>query len=77
MIITGAEYGVKKSVPIREASGEISGESIMIYPPGIPLVIPGERLTDQIIEHYNFYIEQNCMIMNDDGNANFIKVLGE
>ena len=72
-----AFYGVKKSVPIREASGEISGESIMIYPPGIPLVIPGERLTDQIIEHYNFYIEQNCMIMNDDGNAKFIKVLGE
>jgi arginine/lysine/ornithine decarboxylase len=72
-----AFYGIKKSVPIQEASGEISGESIMIYPPGIPLVIPGERITDQIIEHYNFYVEQNCIIMNDDGNTNFIKVLGE
>jgi arginine/lysine/ornithine decarboxylase len=72
-----AFYGIKKSVPIQEASGEISGESIMIYPPGIPLVIPGERITDQIIEHYNFYVKQNCIIINDDGNTNFIKVLGE
>lgn len=72
-----AFYSVKKTIPIQEASGEISGESIMIYPPGIPLVIPGERVTDQIIERYNFYLEQNCIIMNDDGDTKYIKVLGE
>ncbi|HHW12828.1 MAG TPA: aminotransferase class I/II-fold pyridoxal phosphate-dependent enzyme [Firmicutes bacterium] len=72
-----AFYGIKKQVPIAEACGEISGESVMIYPPGIPLVIPGERITKQIIDHYNFYREQKCIIMNDDGNLDFIKVLGE
>lgn len=72
-----AFYGVKKEVPITEAGGEISAESIMIYPPGIPLVIPGERITDQIIAQYNFYLDQKCIIMNDDGKTNFIKVLGE
>ena len=72
-----AFYGVKKSIPIQQASGEISAESIMIYPPGIPLVIPGERITDQILNHYNFYLQQNCIIMNDDGNTELIKVLGE
>ncbi|HOJ10166.1 MAG TPA: aminotransferase class I/II-fold pyridoxal phosphate-dependent enzyme [Clostridiales bacterium] len=72
-----AFYSRKRSVPISEAMGEISGESVMIYPPGIPLVIPGERITDKVIEHYNFYIKQDCVIMNDDGNPDFIKVLGE
>ena len=72
-----AFYGVKKAVPIQEANGEISAESIMIYPPGIPLVIPGERITDDILKHYNFYLNQNCIIMNDDGNTELVKVLGE
>lgn len=72
-----AFYSKKKSIPINDAAGEISGESVMIYPPGIPLVIPGERITDKIVEHYKFYMEQNCVIMNDDGNPDYIKVLGE
>ena len=72
-----AFYSKKRSIPINEAIGEISGESVMIYPPGIPLVIPGERITEKVIEHYNFYMKQNCVIMNDDGNSDYIKVLGE
>ncbi len=72
-----AFYSKKRSVYIDEAVGEISGESVMIYPPGIPLVIPGERITDKIIELYKFYIKHRCVIMNDDGNPYFIKVLGE
>ena len=72
-----AFYGSKKLVPLSRAAGEICADSIMIYPPGIPLAIPGERLTPTIIEHYKFYKSQNCIVINDEENPDYIKVLGE
>ena len=61
---------LKNGFPSREACGGISGESIMIYPPGIPLVIPGGRITEkEIIRPFIISTrKQNCIIMNDDGN---------
>ncbi len=41
-----AEY---RSVSLREAQGLIAGEAITPYPPGIPLVLPGEELTADVI----------------------------
>lgn len=72
-----AYYAEKRQVPLDKAVGEVCGESIMIYPPGIPLAIPGERLTKQIIDHYKFYKSQNCAVINDEGNADYITVLGQ
>lgn len=72
-----AHYTPKKIVPINEADGDICGEALMIYPPGIPLIIPGERINQKIIEHYWFYVEQNCIVMNDQDEAGYIKILGE
>lgn len=70
-----AYYSHKTTININDALGQISGESIMIYPPGIPLIIPGEMITKKTISNYNFYVEQNCILMNDD-RIGFIKVLG-
>lgn len=39
--------GDVKRVKIRELKGRISAVMIVPYPPGIPLVMPGERLTDE------------------------------
>jgi arginine/lysine/ornithine decarboxylase len=71
-----AYYSQKRLVPMDEAVGEICGESIMIYPPGIPLAIPGEKLTEAVIEHYRFYRQQECVIMTDASDPNMIAVLG-
>jgi arginine/lysine/ornithine decarboxylase len=71
-----AYYSQKRQVPLDEAAGELCGESIMIYPPGIPLAIPGEQLTDKIIEHYKFYKSQDCVVINDEENPDLITVLG-
>lgn len=43
-----AWFAPKKSVPWKEAAGCIAGESLIPYPPGIPLICPGERLTPEI-----------------------------
>lgn len=72
-----AYYSNKKLVHLSEAVGEVCAESIMIYPPGIPLCIPGERLTQEIIDFYKFYKSQNCVVVNDDEDADFIKILGD
>lgn len=72
-----AFYTEKRQVPLDKAEGEICGESIMIYPPGIPLAIPGERLTREIIEHYKFYKSQKCVMINDEENPELITVLGQ
>lgn len=39
-----AFYAVKKRLKLKEAIGEIASEWIMTYPPGIPLILPGEVL---------------------------------
>lgn len=34
---------------LRDAGGGISAEFVWSYPPGIPLVVPGERITDDLL----------------------------
>ena len=71
-----AFYAPSRIVPIAEAEGEISGESLMAYPPGIPLVIPGERLTREVIRQYEFILENKGTIINEQDNPRFVRVLG-
>lgn len=44
-----AMYASGEYVNIKEAEGKISKEYIWIYPPGIPLIVPGEVINKQII----------------------------
>lgn len=46
-----AFFGNVESVPAEKASGRISAEQITPYPPGIPAVVPGERLNDAVIDY--------------------------
>lgn len=50
-----AYYSTKRRVKLMEASGMISCEMVLPYPPGIPVLLPGEIITDEIIEEINFY----------------------
>jgi len=38
-----------ESVPLQQAVGGISAEMVIPYPPGIPLLLPGERIDSQVI----------------------------
>ena len=49
-----AYLGPQEVVPAAQAAGRIAAESLATYPPGIPNVLPGERLgaeTLAYIEH--------------------------
>jgi lysine decarboxylase len=49
-----AYHAPKRTVKIDEAVDEIAAESVMIYPPGIPLIIPGEIITQEVIDDIKF-----------------------
>lgn len=57
-----AFYAKKKSLPINECVGAISSESVMCYPPGIPILAPGELITERIVEHIIYAFEKGCSI---------------
>ncbi|PRX27701.1 arginine decarboxylase [Orenia metallireducens] len=72
-----AFYSRKKVVNLEDSIGEISGESVMAYPPGIPIIAPGERITEEIIEYINLLKEQNSSMQGPvDPLLNQIRVLG-
>lgn len=44
-------YRAKKAVPLAQATGKICGEQVSFYPPGIPVLLPGELVTEEIIAY--------------------------
>jgi lysine decarboxylase len=46
-----AFLGDSERVPVERAEGRISCESVAGYPPGIPALLPGERITTEVIEY--------------------------
>jgi arginine/lysine/ornithine decarboxylase len=51
------------TVPVKDAAGKISGELVMCYPPGIPILTPGELITEEIIEYIDYSREKGCSLM--------------
>ena len=49
-------------VPLDESEGEIAAGMVTPYPPGIPLMVPGERITGEIIRRLEEYIENKANI---------------
>ncbi|MGB5822640.1 MAG: arginine decarboxylase, partial [Proteocatella sp.] len=46
-----AFYSAKRSVPIEESENLVSGEFVMCYPPGIPILAPGERISRDSLDY--------------------------
>lgn len=52
----------KETVLLEECEDEISAEFVHIYPPGIPLIVPGERFTKSVVEQLLRYRQQGLTI---------------
>jgi len=64
-----AFHAPKLQVPIMEAGGQIAAEMIMIYPPGIPMVVPGEIISDAVLEDIKFYVDNGSVLHCDLDNG--------
>ncbi|MCR5636439.1 MAG: aminotransferase class I/II-fold pyridoxal phosphate-dependent enzyme [Clostridiales bacterium] len=64
-----AFYAEKESLPIDEAKGRICSEFVMCYPPGIPILAPGERITDDVIDYIKYAKEKGCSMQGTEDTA--------
>jgi len=71
-----AFYAKKRRVAMKDSTGLVAGEFVMSYPPGIPIVAPGERITPDVLEHILFAKEKGCfMTGTEDMNLDYIQVV--
>ncbi len=57
-----AEEGEKEELSLWEAEGRVSGDFVTLYPPGIPILAPGEAVSKEILERILRYEKQGLEI---------------
>lgn len=73
-----AFYGEKISLPLREAAGHVCTEFVMCYPPGIPVLAPGEMVTKDIVEYIEYADGKGCSLTGpEDITISRLNVLKE
>ena len=73
-----AFYAEKESLPLRETQGRICSEFVMCYPPGIPILAPGEEITEEILEYIIYAKEKGCSMTGpEDAGIERLNVLKE
>lgn len=71
-----AFYAPKRSLPIEQTAGYICSEFVMCYPPGIPILAPGERITPQILDYIRYAKEKGCSMTGpEDADIQRLNVL--
>ena len=71
-----AFYADKEQLDLQETSGRICSEFLMCYPPGIPILAPGEMITDRILDYIIYAKEKGCSITGpEDPDINKLNVL--
>ena len=71
-----AFYAETEIVPIDESANRISAEFIMVYPPGIPIFIPGELITEENISYIKKNIEAGLPVQGpEDPDIKYLRVI--
>ena len=55
-----AFYAGQRSVPLDQSVGCVCSEFVMCYPPGIPILAPGERITPEILDYIRYAKAKGC-----------------
>jgi arginine/lysine/ornithine decarboxylase len=71
-----AFYADKVSIPLEQSEGRVCSEFVMCYPPGIPVVAPGERITAEILDYIRYAKAKGCSMTGpEDPEIQRINVL--
>lgn len=64
-------YADPQAVLLKQANGKISGDFINLYPPGIPILVPGEIIDEEVIEQlqYSKELGLNVQGISSDGSV--------
>ena len=73
-----AFYGKKESLPLYQSVNRVCSEFVMCYPPGIPILAPGEMITNEILSYIQYAKEKGCFMTGpEDMEIKNINVLKE
>ncbi|MBQ9365338.1 MAG: aminotransferase class I/II-fold pyridoxal phosphate-dependent enzyme [Schwartzia sp.] len=71
-----AFYADKESLPIGDTAGRVAGEFVMCYPPGIPILAPGELVTPDILRYIRYAKKKGCSMTGpEDMNIEKLNVM--
>ena len=73
-----AFYAEKESLSIAKSCGRICSEFVMCYPPGIPILAPGEQITEEILTYIRYAKKKGCQITGpEDMSIQYLNVMTE
>ena len=68
----------KEDILLEKSEGKISAEFLLAYPPGIPILCPGEVITKEIIEYVHDLKRANLYVQGtEDSEVKYIKIVKE
>lgn len=60
--LTAAWDAEKEKVLLEESAGRYAGEFVNLYPPGVPLLVPGERITEELVTEVERWLKQGLTV---------------
>ncbi|MDR0889968.1 MAG: aminotransferase class I/II-fold pyridoxal phosphate-dependent enzyme [Oscillospiraceae bacterium] len=73
-----AFYGPKLRLPLAQSVGHVCAEFVMCYPPGIPILAPGERITREIVYYIEYAKARGCTLTGaEDLETAYLNVLAD
>ncbi len=73
-----AFFGPTEDVPPQRAAGRIAAEMITPYPPGIPAVLPGERLSEPVLRYLRTGLDAGMYLPDpSDPSLRTVRVVAE
>ena len=76
MTISQAVDAQQRRYSLKESVGKVSAEFAYLYPPGIPILAPGELITKEIAEYVLYAKEKGCSMQGtEDPAVEYLQVL--
>ncbi|RNA69791.1 aminotransferase class I/II-fold pyridoxal phosphate-dependent enzyme [Alteribacter keqinensis] len=73
-----AFYSETESILLRESAGRVSAEFVMVYPPGIPILIPGEIIEEENLSYIGKNMDAGLPVQGpEDASLTYIRVIRE
>ena len=76
MSVAHAFYRERQEVPLEEAVGRISADFINLYPPGVPVLVPGEVMGDAQLMHIKEYLHTGFRVQGVTAEEKVWVILG-
>jgi arginine/lysine/ornithine decarboxylase len=74
MLPRDAFFGHAEAVPVERAAGRVAAETITPYPPGVPAVVPGERISEAVLDYLRAGVSTAAMRLPDAADPSLATV---